>query len=141
MIFPEATNTNRSSLVQFRIGAFTPSKYPSISDTEHLIVFLPLSLAVKPVRPVLLHYDEPPGHDCVTWSWEGASAKTLLFYLFTRFSTRLKITVLDEVDPLKEGIESNPIAFAEEVCRRMSKVGRIPVSDYSLTDAQYITYW
>lgn len=49
LIFPEGTCTNRSSLIEFKPGAF----YPGV-----------------PVQPVLLRY--PNTVDTVTWTWQGA---------------------------------------------------------------------
>lgn len=51
LIFPEGTCTNRTSLIQFKPGAF----YPGV-----------------PIQPVLVRY--PNKIDTVTWTWEGPDA-------------------------------------------------------------------
>lgn len=48
LIFPEGTCTNRTSLIQFKPGAF----YPGV-----------------PIQPVCVRY--PNKNDTVTWTWEG----------------------------------------------------------------------
>jgi lysophosphatidylcholine acyltransferase/lyso-PAF acetyltransferase len=51
LVFPEGTCTNRTSLIQFKPGAF----YPGV-----------------PIQPVLVRY--PNKMDTVTWTWEGPDA-------------------------------------------------------------------
>jgi lysophosphatidylcholine acyltransferase/lyso-PAF acetyltransferase len=48
LVFPEGTCTNRTSLIQFKPGAF----YPGV-----------------PVQPVIIRY--PNKLDTVTWTWQG----------------------------------------------------------------------
>lgn len=111
LIFPEGTCTNRSCLITFRLGAFTPG---------------------VPVQPVIIRYNNML--DTVTWTWEGISALRVALYTMSQFAVHLSLEFLPPYSPSKEEIE-NPQLYANNVRKVMAE--RMGVST---TDCSYYDY-
>jgi len=111
LIFPEGTCTNRSCLITFRLGAFTPG---------------------VPVQPVIIRYNNVL--DTVTWTWEGISALKVALYTLCQFGTHLSLEFLSPYTPSDEEIK-NPQLYANNVRKVMAE--RMGVST---TDCSYYDY-
>uniref|UniRef100_A0AAG5DUV3 EF-hand domain-containing protein n=1 Tax=Anopheles atroparvus TaxID=41427 RepID=A0AAG5DUV3_ANOAO len=116
LIFPEGTCTNRTSLIQFKPGAF----YPGV-----------------PIQPVLMRY--PNEVDTVTWTWEGPSAIQLLWRTLTKFHTFCEIEFLPVYYP-SEAEKADPKLYARNVRDLMAQALNIPISDYTFDDCKLMTY-
>lgn len=112
LIFPEGTCANRTSLVQFKMGAF----YPCL-----------------PVQPVIARWNAGDCLDTVTWSWEGPDAVKLFICALTRISTNLEITILPEYIPNNEE-KANTRLFVENVSKLMCHETGVLQSYYSFDD-------
>nr|XP_006000313.1 PREDICTED: lysophosphatidylcholine acyltransferase 2 [Latimeria chalumnae] len=112
LIFPEGTCTNRSCLITFKQGAFIPG---------------------VPVQPVLIRY--PNKLDTVTWTWQGYTAKGLLFLTLCQFYTNLEIEFLPPHVPSEEE-KNDPHLFANRVRNTMAKALSLPVTDHTFEDCR-----
>jgi len=97
MIFPEGTCTNRTSLIQFKPGAF----YPGV-----------------PVQPVCIRY--PNKVDTVTWTWRGPDVFILIWRTLAQFHNFVEIEFLPVYVPSEEE-KKNPKLFALNVQKIMAK--------------------
>lgn len=97
IIFPEATCTNRTSLIQFKIGAFNPG---------------------VPIQPVLIRY--PNAIDTFTWTWSGPHVLLLVWRTLAQFHTFIEIEYLPVYVPSEEE-KKNPKLYAQNVQQLMSK--------------------
>uniref|UniRef100_A0A2M4CGW1 Putative phosphate acyltransferase n=1 Tax=Anopheles darlingi TaxID=43151 RepID=A0A2M4CGW1_ANODA len=116
LIFPEGTCTNRTSLIQFKPGAF----YPGV-----------------PIQPVLMRY--PNKIDTVTWTWEGPDAIQLLWRTLTQFHTFCEIEFLPVYYPSEEE-KADPKLYARNVRNLMARALDIPISDYTFDDCKLMTF-
>ncbi|XP_050099258.1 lysophosphatidylcholine acyltransferase-like isoform X1 [Anopheles aquasalis] len=116
LIFPEGTCTNRTSLIQFKPGAF----YPGV-----------------PIQPVLMRY--PNKIDTVTWTWEGPDAIQLLWRTLTQFHTFCEIEFLPVYHPSEEE-KADPKLYARNVRNLMARALDIPISDYTFDDCKLMTF-
>lgn len=116
LIFPEGTCTNRTSLIQFKPGAF----YPGV-----------------PIQPVLVRY--PNKVDTVTWTWEGPDALQLLWRTLTQFHTFCEIEFLPVYHPNEEE-KRDPKLYARNVRNLMARELGIPISDYTFDDCKLMTF-
>lgn len=116
LIFPEGTCTNRTSLIQFKPGAF----YPGV-----------------PIQPVLVRY--PNKVDTVTWTWEGPDALQLLWRTLTQFHTFCEIEFLPVYQPSEEE-KKDPKLYARNVRNLMARELGIPISDYTFDDCKLMTF-
>ncbi|XP_055526242.1 lysophosphatidylcholine acyltransferase isoform X3 [Wyeomyia smithii] len=116
LIFPEGTCTNRTSLIQFKPGAF----YPGV-----------------PIQPVLVRY--PNKVDTVTWTWEGPDALQLLWRTLTQFHTFCEIEFLPVYYPSEEE-KRDPKLYAKNVRNLMARELGIPISDYTFDDCKLMTF-
>lgn len=116
LIFPEGTCTNRTSLIQFKPGAF----YPGV-----------------PIQPVLVRY--PNKVDTVTWTWEGPDALHLLWRTLTQFHTYCEIEFLPVYHPSEEE-KKDPKLYARNVRNLMARELGIPISDYTFDDCKMMTF-
>ncbi|XP_063704083.1 lysophosphatidylcholine acyltransferase isoform X2 [Culicoides brevitarsis] len=112
LIFPEGTCTNRTSLIQFKPGAF----YPGV-----------------PVQPVCVRY--PNKTDTVTWTWDGPDVITLLWRTLTQMHTYCEIEFLPVYTPNEEE-KKDARLFARNVQAVMAKSLGVPISDYSFEDCR-----
>ncbi|XP_070508580.1 lysophosphatidylcholine acyltransferase isoform X2 [Chironomus tepperi] len=112
MIFPEGTCTNRTSLIQFKCGAF----YPGL-----------------PIQPVLIRY--PNKIDTFTWTWSGPDVLLLIWRTLAQFHTFVEIEYLPVYVPNEEE-KKDPKLYAQNVQRLMSKELNIPTSDYTFDDCK-----
>lgn len=116
LIFPEGTCTNRTSLIQFKPGAF----YPGV-----------------PIQPVLVRY--PNKIDTVTWTWEGPDALQLLWRTLTQFHTFCEIEFMPVYHPSEEE-KRDPKLYARNVRNLMAQELGIPISDYTFDDCKLMTF-
>ncbi|XP_021701052.1 lysophosphatidylcholine acyltransferase isoform X2 [Aedes aegypti] len=116
LIFPEGTCTNRTSLIQFKPGAF----YPGV-----------------PIQPVLVRY--PNKVDTVTWTWEGPDAFQLLWRTLTQFHTYCEIEFLPVYHPSEEE-KKDPKLYARNVRNLMARELGIPISDYTFDDCKLMSF-
>lgn len=116
LIFPEGTCTNRTSLIQFKPGAF----YPGV-----------------PIQPVLVRY--PNKIDTVTWTWEGPDALQLLWRTLTQFHTFCEIEFMPVYQP-SEAEKKDPKLYARNVRNLMARELGIPISDYTFDDCKLMTF-
>ncbi|XP_055601061.1 lysophosphatidylcholine acyltransferase isoform X2 [Uranotaenia lowii] len=116
LIFPEGTCTNRTSLIQFKPGAF----YPGV-----------------PIQPVLVRY--PNKVDTVTWTWEGPDALQLLWRTLTQFHTFCEIEFMPVYYPSEEE-KHDPKLYARNVRNLMARELGIPISDYTFDDCKLMTF-
>lgn len=97
LIFPEGTCTNRSSLIQFKPGAFYPG---------------------QPIQPVLIRY--PNKIDTFTWTWLGPNVFILLWRTLAQFHTHIEIEFLPTYIPNEEE-RNNAKLYAQNVQNLMAK--------------------
>lgn len=99
-IFPEGTNTNRKSLVQFKRGAFNPG---------------------TPVQPVLIRYPGYEDADAITWTFvQSHSYLFSVWLLLTRPINQLEIEFLPPYKP-SPAERKDPDLFARNVQVLMAK--------------------
>lgn len=97
LIFPEGTCTNRTSLIEFKQGAFHPG---------------------QPIQPVLIRY--PNKVDTGTWTWQGPSVFILLWRTLAQFHTSVEIEFMPVYVP-NEDEKKNSKLFAHNVQQLMAK--------------------
>ncbi|XP_044530773.1 lysophosphatidylcholine acyltransferase 2-like [Gracilinanus agilis] len=112
LIFPEATCTNRSCLITFKLGAFLPG---------------------VPVQPVLLQY--PNKVDTVTWTWQGYSAPTLVLLTLTQLFTKMELEFMPVYIPDNEE-KKDPSLYARRVRNVMANALHLPVTDHTFEDCR-----
>uniref|UniRef100_A0A8C6MYD4 Lysophosphatidylcholine acyltransferase 2B n=1 Tax=Mus spicilegus TaxID=10103 RepID=A0A8C6MYD4_MUSSI len=112
LIFPEGLCTNRSCLVTFKLGAFSPG---------------------VPVQPVLLRY--PNTLDTVTWTWNGFSGFQVCMLTLSQLFTRVEVEFMPVYIPSEEE-KKDPILFANTVRIKMANALKLPVTDHSLEDCK-----
>ncbi|EDL83970.1 similar to hypothetical protein A330042H22 [Rattus norvegicus] len=112
LIFPEGLCTNRSCLVTFKLGAFSPG---------------------VPVQPVLLRY--PNTLDTVTWTWHGFSGFQVCMLTLSQPFTRMEVEFMPVYIP-NEDEKKDPILFANTVRINMANALKLPVTDHSFEDCK-----
>lgn len=118
-ISPEATVTDGSSLIRFKLGAFIPG---------------------LPVSPVTIGYTYNGTVNNVSWTWQGPGLFTLLVLSCASWSntvskvTRLPIYLPDEAE------KSCPQLYANNVRRYMATSLNIPVTRYMFEDAFFLQF-
>ncbi|KAI1289736.1 Lysophosphatidylcholine acyltransferase 2 [Halotydeus destructor] len=118
-LFPEATVTNGSSLVQFKPGGFLPG---------------------LPVSPLLVQYTYQGTINTITWTWRSLDLFSL-WILSCSSWTRVQctLTFLPVYYPNEEE-KQNAILFADNVRQLMSKELSIPCSRYSFEEAFFLEW-
>ncbi|XP_007524739.2 lysophosphatidylcholine acyltransferase 2B-like [Erinaceus europaeus] len=112
LIFPEGVCTNRTCLITFRLGAFTPG---------------------VPVQPVLLRY--PNALDTVTWTWQGFSALQACMLTLSQLFTRVEVEFMPVYIP-NDIEKKDPVLFANAVRVSMANALGIPVTDHTYEDCR-----
>ncbi|KAM9241778.1 lysophosphatidylcholine acyltransferase 2B-like [Dugong dugon] len=112
LIFPEGVCTNRSCLVTFKLGAFSPG---------------------VPVQPVLLRY--PNTVDTVTWTWQGFSALQVFTLTLSQLFTRVTVEFMPVYTP-NDDEKEDPVLFANAVRINMANALGVPVTDHSYEDCK-----
>ncbi|XP_012790785.2 lysophosphatidylcholine acyltransferase 2B-like [Sorex araneus] len=112
LIFPEGVCTNRSCLVTFKLGAFSPG---------------------VPVQPVLLRY--PNSLDTVTWTWQGFSGFQACILTLSRPLTRIEVEFMPIYVPNDQEKE-DPILFANSVRITMADALGLPVTEHTYEDCK-----
>ncbi|XP_043734775.1 lysophosphatidylcholine acyltransferase 2B-like [Cervus elaphus] len=112
LIFPEGVCTNRSCLVTFKLGAFSPG---------------------VPVQPVLLRYPNPL--DTVTWTWQGFTGFQACMLTLSQPFTRVEVEFMPVYIPnLQE--KRDPVLFANTVRIIMANALGVPVTDHTYEDCR-----
>ncbi|XP_026463128.1 lysophosphatidylcholine acyltransferase [Ctenocephalides felis] len=114
LVFPEGTCTNRSCLITFKPGAFTPG---------------------VPVQPVCIRYPNDP--DTVTWTWDGPGALKIIWMTLTQVHSRCEIEFLPVYYP-NESEKNDPKLYAANVRQYMADALEVPVSDYTYADCKFM---
>ncbi|XP_051026521.1 lysophosphatidylcholine acyltransferase 2B-like [Acomys russatus] len=112
LIFPEGLCTNRSCLVTFKLGAFSPG---------------------VPVQPVLLRY--PNRLDTVTWTWQGFTSFQACMLTLSQPFTRVEVEFMPVHIPSEEE-KRDPILFANAVRVTMANALRLPITDHTFEDCR-----
>ncbi|XP_021493550.1 lysophosphatidylcholine acyltransferase 2B-like [Meriones unguiculatus] len=112
LIFPEGVCTNRSCLVTFKLGAFSPG---------------------VPVQPVLLRY--PNTLDTVTWTWQGFTGFQACMLTLSQPFTRVEVEFMPVYIPSEEE-KKDPILFANTVRINMANALRLPITDHTFEDCR-----
>ncbi|XP_015989652.2 lysophosphatidylcholine acyltransferase 2B-like [Rousettus aegyptiacus] len=112
LIFPEGVCTNRTCLVTFKLGAFSPG---------------------VPVQPVLLRY--PNTLDTVTWTWQGFTGFQACMLTLSQLFTRVEVEFMPVYIPNDEE-KKNPILFANAVRINMANALGLPVTDHTYEDCR-----
>lgn len=112
MIFPEGVCTNRTCLITFKLGAFSPG---------------------VPVQPVLLRY--PNSLDTVTWTWQGFTAFQLCMLTLSQLFTRVEVEFMPVYIPSDQE-KKDPILFANAVRVNMANALGVPVTDHTYEDCK-----
>ncbi|CAM9313787.1 unnamed protein product [Rangifer tarandus platyrhynchus] len=112
LIFPEGVCTNRSCLVTFKLGAFSPG---------------------VPVQPVLLRYPNPL--DTVTWTWQGFTGFQACMLTLSQPFTRVEVEFMPVYIPnIQE--RKDPVLFANTVRIIMANALGVPVTDHTYEDCR-----
>ncbi|GFS92316.1 lysophosphatidylcholine acyltransferase [Nephila pilipes] len=114
LLFPEGGCGNRTALLQFKLGGFSPG---------------------VPVQPVFIRYKNDL--DTFTWSWEGPGALKQLWLTLTQFNIRCELEFLPVYRP-SEYERENPRLFAENVRSYVASWTETPVSGFSVDDARFL---
>nr|XP_033797322.1 lysophosphatidylcholine acyltransferase 2 isoform X3 [Geotrypetes seraphini] len=112
LIFPEGTCSNRSCLITFKLGAFTPG---------------------VPVQPVLLRF--PNKLDTMTWTWQGPQFYQLFFMTICQLFTRIEVEFMPVYFPNEEE-KRDPLLFANAVRSKMAEALGVPVTDHTYEDCR-----
>lgn len=112
LIFPEGVCTNRSCLITFKLGAFSPG---------------------VPVQPVLLRY--PNTLDTVTWTWQGFTGFQACVLTLSQPFTRVEVEFMPVYIPNEEEKEQ-PLLFANNVRINMANALHVPVTDHTFEDCR-----
>ncbi|KAF7688063.1 lysophosphatidylcholine acyltransferase 2 [Silurus meridionalis] len=112
LIFPEGTCTNRSCLITFKPGAFSPG---------------------VPVQPVLIRY--PNKLDTVTWTWQGPTFRTLVLLTLCQLYTTVQVEFLPPYIPTEEE-KNNGMKFAQSVRSKMAEALGVPITDHTFEDCR-----
>ncbi|OBS72093.1 hypothetical protein A6R68_13330 [Neotoma lepida] len=112
LIFPEGVCTNRSCLVTFKLGAFSPG---------------------VPVQPVLLRY--PNTLDTVTWTWQGFTGFQACMLTLSQPFTRVEVEFMPVYIPSEEE-KKDPVLFANTVRINMANALKIPVTEHTFEDCR-----
>ncbi|ELW72630.1 lysophosphatidylcholine acyltransferase 2B [Tupaia chinensis] len=112
LIFPEGVCTNRSCLVTFKLGAFSPG---------------------VPVQPVLLRY--PNTLDTVTWTWQGFTGFQACILTLSQPFTRVEVEFMPVYIPSDEE-KQDPLLFANTVRIHMANALGVPVTDHTFEDCR-----
>lgn len=97
LIFPEGTCTNRTSLTQFKAGAFYPG---------------------QKIQPVVIRY--PNKVDTLTWAWQGPHVGILIWRTLAQFHNFVEIEYLPVYTPSDEEIK-DPKLYASNVQHLMAE--------------------
>ncbi|XP_019482521.1 PREDICTED: lysophosphatidylcholine acyltransferase 2B-like [Hipposideros armiger] len=112
LIFPEGVCTNRTCLVTFKLGAFSPG---------------------VPVQPVLLRY--PNTLDTVTWTWQGFTGFQACMLTLSQLFTRVEVEFMPVYIP-NDQEKKDPILFANTVRINMANALGVPVTDHTYADGR-----
>ncbi|KAB0385572.1 hypothetical protein FD755_000528, partial [Muntiacus reevesi] len=112
LIFPEGVCTNRSCLVTFKLGAFSPG---------------------VPVQPVLLRYPNPL--DTVTWTWQGFTGFQACILTLSQPFTRVEVEFMPVYIPNTQE-KRDPVLFANTVRIIMANALGVPVTDHTYEDCR-----
>ncbi|XP_003478981.1 lysophosphatidylcholine acyltransferase 2B-like [Cavia porcellus] len=112
LIFPEGVCTNRSCLITFKLGAFSPG---------------------VPVQPVLLRY--PNTLDTVTWTWQGFTGFQACMLTLSQPFTRVEVEFMPVYIPNDEE-KQDPLLFANAVRINMANALGVPVTDHTYEDCR-----
>ncbi|XP_016052705.1 PREDICTED: lysophosphatidylcholine acyltransferase 2B-like [Miniopterus natalensis] len=112
LIFPEGVCTNRTCLVTFKLGAFSPG---------------------VPVQPVLLRY--PNSLDTVTWTWQGFTGFQACMLTLSQPFTRVEVEFLPVYIP-NDQEKKDPVLFANAVRVSMANALGLPVTDHTYEDCR-----
>ncbi|KAM8791739.1 lysophosphatidylcholine acyltransferase 2B-like [Rhynchonycteris naso] len=112
LIFPEGVCTNRTCLVTFKLGAFSPG---------------------VPVQPVLLRY--PNTLDTVTWTWQGFTGFQACMLTLSQLFTRVEVEFMPVYIPNDQEIK-DPVLFANTVRINMANALGVPVTDHTYEDCR-----
>ncbi|XP_061267210.1 lysophosphatidylcholine acyltransferase 2B-like [Bos javanicus] len=112
LIFPEGVCTNRSCLVTFKLGAFSPG---------------------VPVQPVLLRYPNPL--DTVTWTWQGFTGFQACMLTLSQPFTRVEVEFMPVYIPNVQE-KKDPVLFANTVRIIMANALGVPVTDHTYEDCR-----
>lgn len=107
MIFPEATCTNTTAVIQFKLGAFAP---------------------LVPVQPVALDFRQD--HLDVSWVG-GAGVGMTILRMMCQVYNKLQVTYLPIVPPPDSG---DAKVFAETVRRSIADALGVPTSEHNFLD-------
>lgn len=112
LIFPEGVCTNRTCLVTFKLGAFSPG---------------------VPVQPVLLRY--PNTLDTVTWTWQGFTGFQACVLTLSQLFTRVEVEFMPVYIP-SDRERRDPVLFANSVRVIMANALGVPVTDHTYEDCR-----
>ncbi|XP_004420910.1 PREDICTED: lysophosphatidylcholine acyltransferase 2B-like [Ceratotherium simum simum] len=112
LIFPEGVCTNRTCLVTFKLGAFSPG---------------------VPVQPVLLRY--PNTLDTVTWTWQGFTGFQACVLTLSQLFTRVEVEFMPVYIP-NDQEKKDPVLFANSVRINMANALGVPVTDHTYGDCR-----
>ncbi|XP_015098511.2 lysophosphatidylcholine acyltransferase 2B-like, partial [Vicugna pacos] len=112
LLFPEGVCTNRTCLVTFRLGAFSPG---------------------VPVQPVLLRY--PNTLDTVTWTWQGFTGFQACVLTLSQLFTRVEVEFMPVYIP-NDQEKKKTILFANTVRIVMANALGVPVTDHTYEDCK-----
>uniref|UniRef100_A0A9L0R9K2 EF-hand domain-containing protein n=1 Tax=Equus caballus TaxID=9796 RepID=A0A9L0R9K2_HORSE len=112
LIFPEGVCTNRTCLVTFKLGAFSPG---------------------VPVQPVLLRY--PNTLDTVTWTWQGFTGFQACMLTLSQLFTRVEVEFMPVYIP-NDQEKKDPVLFANTVRINMANALGVPVTDHTYEDCR-----
>ncbi|KAM7536458.1 hypothetical protein Aperf_G00000085433 [Anoplocephala perfoliata] len=114
LIFPEGTCTNRSCLINYKLGAFTVG---------------------CPVQPAILRWGY--GFDSITWTWNGPGVLELLWLTALQPYTTLEIEFLPVYNP-SQAEKDDPQLYAKNVRALMAKATNLPTTEFSFNDCHHI---
>lgn len=111
LIFPEATCTNGTALINFKTGPFSPG---------------------QPVQPVICTF--PHRHFHPAWI-SGTSGMRILYRLCCQFVNHCEVEFLPRYVPSDAEVAS-PHLFANNVRRVMAEAMRVPMTSHSYDDVR-----
>eukprot|EP01126_Amoeba_proteus_P011352 TRINITY_DN14569_c0_g3_i5.p1 TRINITY_DN14569_c0_g3~~TRINITY_DN14569_c0_g3_i5.p1 ORF type:complete len:377 (-),score=81.55 TRINITY_DN14569_c0_g3_i5:127-1257(-) len=114
LIFPEGTCTNGRSLVMFAVGAFAPG---------------------VPVQPVFLRY--PFTYQSLAWTKESEGIVSRFTKMLLQFVNWVEIEFLPVYVPDEEE-KADPIIYAENVRKYMSKACGVPCTQHTYDDVRLL---
>ncbi|KAM7536268.1 hypothetical protein Aperf_G00000085382 [Anoplocephala perfoliata] len=110
LIFPEGTNTNRSCLINYKLGAFTVG---------------------CPVQPAILRWGY--GFDSITTTWKGPGVLESLLLTALQPYTTLEIEFLPVYTP-SEAEKDDPYLYAKNVRVLMAEAAKLPTTEFGYNE-------